>query len=244
MWNDVTSLRKFYQTNLGKVARRIIYQHLRDSWKNTSGQRILGLGYATPYLSHFEDEAEQVLAAMPAHQGVLHWPKSGGGKVILCGEGKIPLPDVSIDFVLLVHALECSVQHHRMLREVWRILIDGGQLLTIVPNQRGIWARMDCTPFGQGHPYSSGKLNYLLDDTLFTPVKTQNALFVPPIQSDVVIASAPAWEKLGQHIFPKFSGVLISESRKQMYAATPNTAVDRQGQHRTASVAEVNRVVD
>jgi len=50
MWNDAVDLRDFYRTSLGQLTRRVIRQRVRDIWGNTSGQRILGLGYATPYL--------------------------------------------------------------------------------------------------------------------------------------------------------------------------------------------------
>jgi len=244
MWNDAVDLRDFYRTSLGRLTRRVIRQRVRDIWGNTSGQRILGLGYATPYLLPFMDEAERVIAAMPARQGVLHWPSDGAGKVTLCDEAEIPLPDVSMDRVLLVHALECSEQLRPMLREVWRVLADGGRLMVVVPNRRGIWARMDRTPFGHGYPYSPAQLNRLLRDTLFTPIRTERALFAPPSRSRMVIASAPAWEQLGQRLFPTFSGVLISEAGKQIYAATSDGKRARHRRRYTATVPGANRVRD
>src|SRR2546430_2803869 len=30
-----------------------------------------------------------------------------------------------------------------MLKEVWRVLAGGGRLLIVVPNRRGVWARLD-----------------------------------------------------------------------------------------------------
>ena len=241
MWNDVVDLRDFYRSSLGRLTRRVIRQRVRNIWDNTSGQRILGLGYATPYLLPFQDEAERVLAAMPARQGVLHWPGEGAGQVTLCDEAEIPLPDVSMDRVLLVHALECSEQLRPMLREVWRVLADGGRLMVVVPNRRGIWARMDRTPFGHGYPYSPAQLNRLLRDTLFTPIRTERALFAPPSRSRMMIASAPAWEKVGQRLFPTFSGVLISEAGKQIYAATSDSNRARRRRRYTAPVQGANR---
>lgn len=241
MWNDAVDLRDFYRSSLGRLTRRVIRQRVRNIWDNTSGQRILGLGYATPYLLPFQDKAERVLAAMPARQGVLHWPSEGAGQVTLCDEAEIPLPDVSMDRVLLVHALECSEQLRPMLREVWRVLADGGRLMVVVPNRRGIWARMDRTPFGHGYPYSPAQLNRLLRDTLFTPIRTERALFAPPSRSRMVIASAPAWEQVGQRLFPTFSGVLISEAGKQIYAATSDSNRAHGRRRYTATVPGANR---
>jgi SAM-dependent methyltransferase len=241
MWNDALDLRDFYRTSLGQIAQRIIRARIRATWDNVAGLNILGFGYATPYLLPFRDEAQRVIAAMPAQQGVLHWPADGPGAVTLCDEAEIPVPDVSIDRVLMVHGLECSEQLRPMLREVWRILADGGRLLAVVPNRRGIWARLDRTPFGHGYPYTPGQLNRLLRDTLFSPLRVERALFVPPSRSRMVIASAPAWENIGVRWFPTFSGVLLIEAGKEIYAPTvePARAV---GRRRYVEVApRVNR---
>jgi len=227
MWTDAVDLRDFYRTSLGQMARRIIRRHIRDMWNNTSGMTVMGLGYATPYLLPFRDEAERVFAVMPAAQGVLHWPAEGPRLVTLSDESELPLPDVAVDRVLLVHGLECSEQLRPMLREIWRVLADGGRLLVVVPSRRGIWARLDRTPFGHGHPYTTAQLNRLLRDTLFTPIRTERALFAPPSTSRMVIASAPALEEIGVRWFPTFAGVLLIEAGKQIYAATTEAAPAR-----------------
>ncbi|MHA1108900.1 MAG: class I SAM-dependent methyltransferase [Alphaproteobacteria bacterium] len=227
MWTDAVDLRDFYRSSMGQMARRIIRRQIRDMWDDTAGMTVMGLGYATPYLLPFREEAERVFAVMPAAQGVLHWPTDGPRLVTLTDETELPLPDVSVDRVLLVHALECSEQLRPMLREIWRVLADGGRLLAVVPSRRGIWARLDRTPFGHGHPYTTTQLNRLLRDTLFTPTRTARALFAPPSTSRMVIASAPALEEIGVRWFPTFAGVLVIEAGKQIYAATPAAAPAR-----------------
>ena len=64
----------------------------------------------------------------------------------------LPLPDLSMDRIVVVHGLEYSENLRGFLREMWRVLSDGGRLLVVVPNRRSIWARADHTPFGHGHP--------------------------------------------------------------------------------------------
>jgi len=143
-----------------------------------------------------------------------------------------------------VHGLECSEQLRPMLREVWRVLADGGRLLAVVPNRRGIWARLDRTPFGHGHPYTPGQLSRLLRDTLFTPTRFERALFVPPSRSRMMMASAPAWENIGIRCFPTFAGVLLIEAGKQIYAATAEPArTRRRGRIPEAPPAGANRNV-
>src|SRR5579863_7995779 len=93
---DVVDLRDFYTTRLGQVARRMIRRRVRLIWPDVTGMRLLGLGYATPYLRMFRDEAERVVAMMPATQGVLPWPSEGPNAAALADEGELPLQDYSI----------------------------------------------------------------------------------------------------------------------------------------------------
>ncbi len=218
MFADVADLREFYATRLGQAARRMIARRIRMAWPDLSGSRLLGLGYATPYLRPFLGEAERVMALMPAAQGVLHWPEEGPNRVVLGDEGDLPLPDFSIDRVLLVHGLEFSEQVRPLLKEVWRVLAGGGRVLVVVPNRRGIWARIDFTPFGQGHPYTNGQLSRLLRDENFTPERSGGALYLPPTRSRMLLRSAAAIETLGQRWFTTFAGVVMVEATKEIYA--------------------------
>jgi len=217
VYSDVIDLRDFYQSRLGQVARRLIRQRVRSLWPDISGMRLLGLGYANPYLRPFLGEAERVLSFMPARQGVLHWPREAPNIVSLVNEAELPLQNFSIDRVLMVHALEGAPEAELMLGEVWRVLAGGGRVLVIVPNRRGIWARLDITPFGAGSPFTLNQLTRLLRQTAFTPLGHAHALYAPPTASRMVLGAAPTWEKLGQRWFPGFSGIVMVEATKQLY---------------------------
>ena len=178
---DVVDLRNFYAQPLGTVARRFIGRGIRAHWKDLAGLRLAGIGYPTPYLGLFREEAERCLAFMPAGQGVVKWPTTRPALATLVDECEMPLPDAAVDRVLLVHALEMTTDPGALLREVWRVLAAGGRLLAVVPNRRGLWARMDTTPFGHGRPYSRSQINQLLRETWFTPTGWGEALYVPPV---------------------------------------------------------------
>ena len=120
MWTDVIHLRDFYSTSLGKVAQRVISRQLQVMWPDHSGQIVLGIGYSNPYLKLFYSNAERTLSAMPAAQGVLQWPSDNLSLTTLVDEIELPFPDLSIDRVLLIHALECTENVHPLLREIWR----------------------------------------------------------------------------------------------------------------------------
>lgn len=227
MASDVVDLRDFYRTPLGQVARRMVRRAVRRMWSDLHGMRLLGVGYPAPFLSAISPETERTLALMPASLGVLAWPPEGANLALLADEDELPFADFSMDRVLLVHALETSEQASRLLKEVWRVLAGGGRLLVVVPNRRGIWARLDRTPLGSGRPYTMSQLSQLLRDERFTPVATGAALFVPPSRSRMVLRSARAWERIGVRWFPTFAGVIIVEATKQIYAKPAATRAPR-----------------
>jgi len=218
---DVVDLRNFYGQRLGVVARRFVGRGIRSLWRDCAGQRVLGIGYSTPYLGLFREEAERCIAFMPAGQGVVKWPTARQALSALVDENELPLADSAVDRVLLVHGLEMTHDPAALLREVWRVLAAGGRLLAVVPNRRGLWARMDTTPFGHGRPYSRSQINQLLRETWFTPTGWSEALYVPPMARGWFLRSAVAWERTGATLSAPFAGVHLVEATKQVYRAIP-----------------------
>jgi len=227
MFVDVVDLRDFYQSRLGQVARRQLRVRIRKVWPDVTGMRVLGLGFATPYLRPFLGEAERVFALMPASQGVLPWPVGERSLVALADEGELPLQDYSIDRVLLLHGLEFSERSRALLNEVWRVLAGDGRVLVLVPNRRSLWAVNSGTPFGQGSPYSHPQLVRLLRDSNFMPERAEAALFVPPARSRMILRSAGALERVGARWFNRFGGVVMIEATKQLYRPATERAEKR-----------------
>src|SRR5580704_7714256 len=198
---DVIDLRDFYSQRLGIVARRLINRGIHERWPSAEGQRVLGIGYPTPYLGLFREDCERCIAFMPAAQGVLKWPTARPTLAALVDEFSLPLPDASVDRILLVHALEISDDPEGLLREVW--------------------TRTDTTPFGHGRPYSRSQITQLLRQTWFTPTGWGEALFMPPVAGGWFLRSAMAWERVGAALSLSFAGVHIVEATKQVYRAIP-----------------------
>ena len=218
---DVVDLRNFYGEPLGRIVRMLLRRRLRAMWPQVAGDRLAGIGYATPYLRPFRHEAERVFGLMPARQGVVNWPAEGPSATALVDDTNLPLPTSSIDRVLLVHLLEMVDNPAETLREIWRVMAPGGRLIAVVPNRTGVWARVESTPFGVGRPFSRGQLDKLLKESLFSPIDWQGALYTAPLSRRFLIKSAPAFERIGGTLWPALSGVTIVEATKQLYHGLP-----------------------
>jgi SAM-dependent methyltransferase len=214
---DVIDLRSFYSSSLGEVARRVVHKIVRERFSKCVGYSILGVGYATPYLEIFREEAVRVLAFMPAEQGVMNWPSSGVSSSALVETTAMPLPNSCIDRALVIHALEITEHPHELLSEIWRILTPGGRVIVVVPCRAGLWARLDRTPFGHGRPYSRGQLGELMRETLFSPVYWAEALFIPPFQRRTWLHAAAFAEEIGRALSLPWGGVLVVEAIKLLY---------------------------
>lgn len=213
---DVYELRGFYRSPLGRSVRRTVSARLREEWPDVRGKRVLGVGHATPYLRPFLEEAERVLAVMPAAEGCLHWPKEGPNRTALSYEYDLPLPDASVDNLLVIHALEATDNVHALLRELWRVLVPGGRLLAVIPHRSGLWARTDTTPFGIGRPFSRGQITRLAEEAMFHVDRVEPLLFAPPSARRFWLGSASTLERLGRRALPQVGGAICLAGEKRM----------------------------
>jgi SAM-dependent methyltransferase len=178
---------------------------------------LLGYGYCGPYLERFREEARRTLALMPAQQGVIAWPSSGRSSSALVLGDMLPLPDASVDRALVAHGLETAEHPAALLEEICRVLAPEGRAILVTPARRGVWARVDGTPFGQGQPYSRSQLRELIRETAFSPVYWGESLYIPPVRSRFMLNSAAAIERVGSAVGFPFAGVHVIEAIKQVY---------------------------
>ena len=216
---DILSLRQFYATPFGEEVRRLIVASIRQLWPDTKDDVLLGIGYATPYLEPYLDKTPPIIVCMPARQGAACWPSPESNNVFLAHESELPLPENSINRILLVHCFEHSEPLSHMVEEMWRVLVPGGRMLAIVPNRLGIWSRSSRSPFGYGRPFSIMQLRDLVSEKQFTHTRSSSALFIPPTYSRLLWSIAGKIEKIGKFLCPFFGGVLLIEAEKQLYAS-------------------------
>jgi SAM-dependent methyltransferase len=214
---DIVDIRSFYASPLGEMVRDLLVTAIANRWDNLSGMVVMGLGYATPYLGAYREQAVRSLALMPAGQGVVNWPSTGLSSSALVDADQLPLRDGSVDRIILAHSLEMAHQPEELLSEMWRILSPGGRIIVIAPNRAGLWARIDGTPFGHGQPFSRGQITTLMRQALFTPVHWGEALYVPPVKRRLLLKSAKVWDRIGRSLGLPFAGVHVIEATKQVF---------------------------
>jgi SAM-dependent methyltransferase len=221
MTPDVKRLIDFYKSPLGKLSRALIREEVLRFAGDVRGRRVLGLGFATPYLRFTLERAERVIAFMPARQGSSAWPREGPSHTVLCDPLEMPLTDAAVDLIVAVHSFEHASDAEELMRELWRVAAPNARLIVVVPRRRGMWAAADNTPFGAGNPFSRGQLDKLLRDHSFVPEHWRDALYLPPSQSSLLLKSARFFERSGRLFGPALSGVLCVVARKELFPAVP-----------------------
>jgi SAM-dependent methyltransferase len=221
MHMDIADLRSFYRTTQGDLVRRHLTAAIRRYWRDLSGLDVAAVGYAAPYARAFVEEAARVALLMPAGQGGTPWPPGQRNLAALIEEDSLPLRDQSVDRVLLVHAIEPSVALRGLMSEVFRVLKPMGQVLAIVPNRRGLWARSEKTPFGTGRPFSGSQLAHLFESHDFAVEGWSHALFGLPGTGRFALRSAAPLEFAGKIFWPGFSGVVLMLATKEILGLKP-----------------------
>lgn len=204
----VEELERFYASPLGRCVTAHILPRLSPRLSRRAGDRLLAVGYASPYLHPLIGRLERLIQAMPERQGVIAWPDAAANAACLVDDQRLPFADALFDQVLLVHVLEFSDPARKLLREVWRVLAPAGRLTVLVPNRAGLWTHFERTPFGNGRPFGRTQLMTLLGDALLTPEYWETLLVLPPH------APLMRLERPVRQLLPGLGGVHLITARK------------------------------
>jgi len=104
------------------------------------------------------------------------------------------------------------------LSELYRVLAPEGRIVVICANRSGMWARAESLPFGAGRPYSRRQLKDTLRIAKFTPTVSANALYIPPVRACARPSILRGAERFGETVWPGFSGLVLVEAIKRLYA--------------------------
>lgn len=217
MVTSVYDLRAFYECRKGHIIQPLLQNKILSIWPDVKGLRMMGCGYAVPFLEPYLDGAERVIAMMPPRSGIHAWDPDGKNRAFLSSETELPIETESVDRILLMHGLEYSDSLGPYLQEIWRVLKSTGRILIITPNRHGLWARAEWSPFGHGTPYSSSQLMQALREHLFVVERSERALYLPPFRSSFLLRTLLPIERLGPRFMRSMAGVLVVEASKQLY---------------------------
>jgi SAM-dependent methyltransferase len=218
MYPDVTQMIDFYHSPLGSHCQAVMAERVLQCWPDIGGQRVGGFGYCVPQLGGMQSVADVTACIMPAPMGVVAWPDGAANKAALAEEDALPLPDESIDRMVLSHALEHVDSPRHFLREIWRVTAAEGRVILFVPNRLSLWALSDRTPFGHGRPFSRGQLTTLFRDSLFEVTSLSGVFYGPPGRGSISVGLSTALEPWGRKLWQHMPGVWMVEARKRVSA--------------------------
>lgn len=243
MQYNIDDLSSFYGGKYGKVASKFIADKIKKRWQNLQNLEILGFGYTCPLLDYIcesnlppKEPTRIINYNFPGGMAQKYNPF--GKNISIIGEPEnLPFAENSFDRILLCHALEESAYPQKMLRELWRILRPEGRIIFIVPNRRGLLARMDNTPFGQGRPYSKTQFSQFLKGGMFEINLAERIFFLPPINAIANEKAARICEEIGQALLPHLGGLLFFEATKRIAIEPDRTALNKNPQTEIATAS-------
>lgn len=241
MRETATRLEQFYASPMGMAARAMAARRLSTLWPDLSGQNVLGYGYTWPYLAPYEPATNRLVLANPEAQGAIaHAGKRGVATVLTQGQA-LPFSDSTFDRILAVHAMEEAETTTATLAELYRVLAPEGRIVIICANRSGMWARADSLPFGAGRPYSRRQLSAALGRAKFIPTVGSNALYVPPARMLTRPSLVRGAERFGETVWPRFSGLVLVEAIKRLYAPSDQGHAQKVARPKFAGVPALNR---
>ena len=217
MHQDVVEIKHFYNTVTGCLARRVIFETIEELWPNLSHDFLCGIGYVDPYLDIYHTRGHKCAAFHSAYAGTYHKEKFTY-LTSLVNETELPLSDNSQKLILSAHLLEHTVSPHHFMKEISRILDYNGEAIFIIPNRRGLWARFEHTPFGNGKPYTKRQIVNLFEEHNLFITERGSALFFPPREHPPIRLYVNMAEYIGKRSFlSRYSGVHIIKAVKRAY---------------------------
>ncbi len=209
---DILELKNFYNSSLGAYVKTNVSHVLQRLEVDLTSTDVLFYGFGIPYLK----KEDKIIGFMPAAQGIMSWP-SDYNRNTLVYENALPLPDTSLETIVVIHGFEFCHFPEAFLQECRRVLKHEGRLILIVPNRRGIWAHRDHTPLGMGQPYTMSQLSRLLKKNSFDTRKKNRILYQLPFTSLWIRLINLLLKKIGSKCMSKFSGLVVIEAVKEVY---------------------------
>lgn len=140
----------------------------------------------------------------------------------------LPLPDDSMDVVLLHHVLEFSQNPHQLLKEATRVVIPKGHIVIVGFNRWsafGLWRligrRVGNIPHWASYSIGIGRMLDWLQLLDFNPTTISYGFYRPPFKNPKLLKRLAPLEKLGKKLGWPLGGFYCVVARKDVVPLTP-----------------------
>ena len=198
-----TNFSKFYASAHGEELNSALVKAFNKSIPSAKTMgKTLFLGYSTPLINAWGGMQRNWEAAANTED----------------------LPDLEYDLIILIHALEYESNPETFLKEVWKLLVDGGKIVIVTPHNWGRFMLPSAHIWRNSKGFNQCFLYQLFKNTLFTPETN-----LPILKNRFIPFFAPAFVSIAKkHVF---SPILTAKAKKcARYAIMPEGASNRVGE--------------
>lgn len=223
-----TSLHQWFSSPLGEAILQRELPLINSMRAEHAGQAQVGLiaSAAGRPLDGEVISSHLDLRVIPSIQALKSEQESPESQLV-CQLDEIPLPDNSVDYILLHHVLEFSKNPHSVLREIVRVLAPRGQLLIVAFNPwsafgfRGLVERFFrlSVPWAQ-HRLSKGRLTDWLYLMSCEPAGYARGFYTLPVQSSRLRKIFGFLEPLAVRLGLPGSGFVMIHATKNVFGRT------------------------
>ncbi|MDT8310911.1 MAG: methyltransferase domain-containing protein [Methylophaga sp.] len=138
----------------------------------------------------------------------------------------LPLKSDSVDQLILAHALEFADKPHQLLREVDRVLAEGGTLVLFAFNPLSLWGLRRFFSWRakqpwRGHFFSRWRLTDWLTLLNFEVVERRAFMFQLPVNRRGKWSNNHFMARFGPRFWPYFGAVTVIVAKKRRFLVTP-----------------------
>ena len=214
---DLTGIRHWYQTEAGELVARAVEQ---QAWQLTA----CVFGYIAVQVGQVFDNCDLLQNCTIRQKIVLD---SSMTTNVVADPIALPLPNDSVDLVLLPHTLDFVADPHQVLREVERSLVPEGHLIIIGFNPLsfyGLWriflSRKNSSPWNANF-YSLKRIRDWCSLLGFDEVNLQFCAHLPPFKRIQGWKRMQALNRLLKKHLAHSGGVYLFVARKRIATLTP-----------------------
>ena len=211
-------LNEWYQSPLGARVVDNEKQKLQETISHLFGYHILQVG---------GDENLKLIENSPVGHKIIFSPfLFPGTKTPVANIEELPLANDSIDIILVYHALDFTIDSHRLLRELTRVLRPGGQMLIVGFNPLSLWGIFRLFMSKRNIPWMGRflSLRRLSDWLKLLNLQIESVNYVNhflPFSYRKILARVEQFEKIGEKMQSPFGGSYIVHCEKTAIPITP-----------------------